>query len=285
MSGFSAHWLSLREPVDHASRNPEVERAMLDCLKQRHGALLPNLRVIDLGCGSGSNFRALAPLFGTEQHWTLVDYDPELLLAAQQAIREWAEVVEFDEPGQLVIRRATQTMTIRFLQADLNQEIEAILRQEPHDLVTAAALFDLISPTWIARFCGLLSTPFYTVLTYDGRSQWQPQTADDVTVVDGFHQHQQTDKGFGVAAGPDAPQVLAECLQARQWQVVRGDSPWQLDSKHRLLLDLFHEGMAQAVRQMGIMDQAQLSNWLASRQDVTQCLVGHEDTFAMPSVS
>ena len=34
------------------------------------------IRVVDLGCGTGSNLRATAPLLGAEQHWTLVDYDP-----------------------------------------------------------------------------------------------------------------------------------------------------------------------------------------------------------------
>lgn len=284
MSGFSAHWLGLREPVDHASRNRQVERAMLGCLRQSHGDLLSGLRVVDLGCGSGSNLRALSPLFGDEQHWTLVDYDVELLAAAQQATREWADSIELDEPNQLVVRRAKRTLSIRFLQADLNKDIEDVLCQTPHDLVTAAALFDLISPAWIARFCGLLSAPFYTVLTYDGRSVWSPSAPEDTAVVDAFHQHQQTDKGFGVAAGPSAARMLAECLQAQRWDIVCGDSTWRLDASHRALLHLLHEGMGEAVRQMALMDETQLSKWLVSREHIAWCQVGHEDTFAMPPV-
>ena len=34
------------------------------------------ITVVDLGCGTGSNLRATAPLLGPEQHWTLVDYEP-----------------------------------------------------------------------------------------------------------------------------------------------------------------------------------------------------------------
>ena len=38
------------------------------------------LRIVDLGCGTGSNLRALAPLLGPRQHWRLVDYDADLLV-------------------------------------------------------------------------------------------------------------------------------------------------------------------------------------------------------------
>ena len=64
MGGFSAEWLSVREPVDHASCNNMVKRAMLDYLKAKHGKTLSNLSVVDLGCGTGSNLRGLAPFFG-----------------------------------------------------------------------------------------------------------------------------------------------------------------------------------------------------------------------------
>ena len=282
MSGFSSQWLGLREPVDHVSRNPDVQNAMLEGLRQRHGEALTSLRIIDLGCGSGSNLRALAPLFGKEQHWTLVDHDAELLAVAKTQIRQWADSTVNETADQLMVQRGHQTLTICFRQADLNRDLQAILADGDYDLVTAAALFDLISPDWIARFCDLLEVPFYTVLTYDGRSVWQAPAAADEAVLAGFHQHQQTDKGFGVAAGPDAANVLAQCLKTKGWIVVRGDSTWYLDGTHPELLRLLHEGMAQAAHEMGSLSKSQLTDWLASREANAQCQVGHEDTFAIP---
>ena len=282
MSGFSSQWLGLREPVDHASRNLEVQNAMLDGLKQRHGDALQTLRIIDLGCGSGSNLRALAPLFGQEQHWTLVDHDAELLAVAKAQTRQWADSIVHEGADQWVVQRAQQTLSIRFRQADLNHDLQTVLGEGRHDLVTAAALFDLISPEWIARFCDVLDAPFYTVLTYDGRSVWRVPAPEDEALLAAFHQHQQTDKGFGAAAGPEAARVLAQCLQTKQWTVVRGDSTWHLNNSHRDLLQLLHEGMAQAAREVGSMSEPQLASWLASRHADGSCEVGHEDTFAMP---
>jgi hypothetical protein len=283
MSGFSSHWLGLREPVDHASRSASVQAAMLDCLRKRHGADLSGLRLLDLGSGSGSNMRALVPLFGNEQDWTLVDYDQALLDASRQLTAHWADEILSEQGDGLQMRKAGKTVSIRWLRADLNKEIEHVLVDARPDMVTAAALFDLISPAWIARFCRALKTPFYTVLTYDGRSAWCPPHEADEDLLTAFHAHQMTDKGFGVAAGPQAAAVLAQCLQAEQFAVVRGDSAWQINTQHRTLLDLLHQGMVEAVEQTGRVSAARLSQWSATRLQTTDCLIGHEDTLAIPS--
>lgn len=283
MSGFSSHWLGLREPADHASRSVTVQTAMLDCLRKRHGADLSGLRLLDLGSGSGSNMRALVPLLGDKQAWTLVDYDQALLDASRTLTTQWADAVIAKQADGLQVKKAAKTISIRWLKADLNKDIEHVLLDAKPDMVTAAALFDLISPAWIARFCHLLKTPFYTVLTYDGRATWSPPSEADEEVLAAFHAHQVTDKGFGSAAGPHAADVLVECLQAEQFDVVRGDSAWRLDGRQRALLDLLHEGMVQAVEQTGQLSASRLAQWSATRRGTTDCLIGHEDTLAIPA--
>ena len=64
MSGFSASWLALREPVDHASRSAEVTEFVVERYCRRSP-----LRIVDLGSGTGSNLRHLAPRFATAQEW------------------------------------------------------------------------------------------------------------------------------------------------------------------------------------------------------------------------
>lgn len=282
MSGFSSHWLGLREPADHASRSGTVQAAMLDGLRQHHGADLSGLRLLDLGSGSGSNMRALVPLFGDKQAWTLVDYDQALLDASRQLTARWADEIVSEQDAGLQVRKAGKTLSIRWLRADLNKDIERVLVDTQPDMVTAAALFDLISPAWIVRFCRALKTPFYTVLTYDGRSTWVPAHEADEDLLTAFHAHQMTDKGFGAAAGPRAADVLAQALLAEQFEVVRGDSAWQLGSQHRALLDLLHQGMVEAVEQTGQVSATRLAQWSTTRLQTTHCLIGHEDTLAIP---
>src|SRR5882724_845129 len=88
-AGFSADWLALREPADLRAR----ERSLADRLRRRFAAY-PSLRVIDLGCGTGSNLRAVAPWLGRQQAWRLVDHDPALLREAARRLSSWADRAE-----------------------------------------------------------------------------------------------------------------------------------------------------------------------------------------------
>ena len=144
MSGFSPDWLALREPVDHRSRNPQLVRALQARFEGRS-----TVTVVDLGCGTGSNLRAVAPLLGPKQSWTLVDNDPELLVAARDTLRRWADKATADG-DTLRLSRDGRQIAVSFRQTNLAQDLEAALG-EPADLITASALFDLASPEFIRQ--------------------------------------------------------------------------------------------------------------------------------------
>jgi len=82
VTGFSAGWLSLREPADHAARSLPLTRAVVGALSTE----LP-CRVLDLAAGTGSNVRYLAGHLPSEQRWLLVDHDPALLAIASRDLR------------------------------------------------------------------------------------------------------------------------------------------------------------------------------------------------------
>ena len=75
-------------------------------------------------------------------------------------------------------------------------------------LVTASALLDLVSSDWIAwlaRRCREAGAAALFALNYDGWSRCTPTDSDDEFVLEHFNRHQRSnDKGFGLAAGPDA---------------------------------------------------------------------------------
>ena len=124
MSGFSPEWLALREPADHTARNVPLAQAAAALLVGREPA-----RILDLGCGTGSNFRGFAPLVGAPQHWTLVDHDARLLEAARGALLPLA--------GQGGAQ--TANITVSFTQADLTRGLEALLAR-PCDLPSRQGL-------------------------------------------------------------------------------------------------------------------------------------------------
>ena len=276
--GFSAEWLALREPADHAARNPGLAAAASAAIGERRVQ-----RVVDLGCGAGSNLRGFAPKLGPRQHWTLVDYDPRLLAAARAALTRWADRAT-QEDDALLLEKGGRRIEVDFRQADLAADPASPLGGEV-DLVTAAALFDLVSQDWLMRFADALAArrlPLYTVLIYDGIERWAPPHPADAAALAAFHAHQAGDKGFGPALGPKAAPAFEAALTRRGYRVRRAQSPWRLGPAQAALIEALADGAAGALAETGRMAAADIEDWRLARRLASACEIGHEDLLATP---
>jgi SAM-dependent methyltransferase len=279
--GFSPDWLALREAADHRSRSTDL----LDRVAGKLAWKEVN-RIVDLGSGTGSNLRATAPALSAQQEWTLVDYDFVLLEEAASVLTAWAD--EAKAIGdQLVLIKDGKNIGVKFRIADLNTELESVLSGAP-DLVTASALFDLISEPWMKRFASAIAAEgslFYTVLTYDGRDEFVPEHPFDHAVTRAFGMHQRRDKGFGPAAGPRAASTLVRVMRDAGYQVDTADSPWVLKPKDIALKTELLKGMHGAVMETGLVPDNSVDDWLFWRsamgdQKGSRLITGHTDIFA-----
>lgn len=281
MTGFSADWLSLRESADHAARDRALLQRLADAVSDREA-----IDIIDLGCGTGSNLRAIAPaLHQNRQHWRLVDYDGALLVAARDHLGVWADSTSRDGDALELVKDGRH-LHVSFIQADLARDIDPVLDPAP-DLVTAAALFDLCARDWIRFFANAVvrrRAAFYTALTYDGHEAWQPPHPADSAVLAAFHAHQITDKGFGRAAGPEATLALQEAFANLDYAVETADSPWRLTRTDAALITALAQGQAEAAMQTRQVDQARIDSWREARVgDGVTCMIGHQDLVALPA--
>jgi hypothetical protein len=277
---FSPDWLALREPCDHAALNPEVRAALAG-----HFADRAEVSVVDLGAGAGSNLRGTFAALSDRQHWTLVDYDPVLLRAARERLSGWADSA-ISTGDSLALKKAGKSLTVSFRQADLAADGYAAVTSGA-DLVTAAALFDLVSVASIERLASALTATrqaFFTVLTYDGHTRWTPAHAADDAVRAAFNHHQKTDKGFGPAAGPGGTSALAKAFYGRGYRVLRGTSPWVVDQRYGQLRDELDRGFAGAAVESGKVTADVANQWLAGRLGRADAvsIIGHEDLLALP---
>jgi SAM-dependent methyltransferase len=280
MSGFSSEWLALREAADHRARASRLTAQLITDFASRD-----NVRILDLGSGTGSNLRALAPALGKAQDWILVDENKDLLNHAYTVLREWADYAE-GHKNNLSLYYGEQIIKVAFLPFDLRDGLAPLLNP-PCDLVTASALCDLVSPNWIDKVAADLAArniPFYTVLTYDGRMQWFPEHADDAWVHEAFNAHQMSDKGFGPASGPQATELLLKAFSRHDYHCDSADSPWIINRvDEAALLQALGEGIAEATAT--IRPDKNLSKWREALENRRSVLIGHLDFYAVPKKS
>jgi SAM-dependent methyltransferase len=277
---FSPAWLALREPADHASVNAELRDVLRMLFADR-----PLVRVVDLGCGAGSNLRGTWGALGPKQAWTLVDYDPALLAAAHENLAMFCSTKPTADDGlQMTLPGAV--IDVAFREADLSRgDLGGII--DGADLVTAAAFFDLASAALIDRLVDAIAVrrqTFFTVLTYDGIASWLPEHPADAAMRSAFNAHQRGDKGFGPAAGPAATATLTAAFKRHGYRVLTGKSPWVLDQRFADLRRELDQGFASAVRETGTLATAQIDSWLAARLGTEEAvtIIGHADLLAMP---
>lgn len=266
MSGFSIHWLDLREPADVAARDKSLVNIALDWLGQKEDPISPDRILVDLGAGTGSTLRALSELGASNFVWRLVDVDGDLL----------------DE----ALRRHGKQLLIEDYQADLTIVNELPLMGA--NIITASALFDLVSREFCDALIARISsrkTAFYAALNYDGNIQWSPSHPLDEKVLAAFNKDQMRDKGFGPALGPTATDYLKSTLQAAGYKIEIAPSPWQLGAGQQALIAELVAGIYNVIATNSDVDVDTLNEWKQFRlqhADSGNCTVGHWDLLALP---
>jgi hypothetical protein len=290
MSGFSADWLSLREPFDAAAR-----AAPLVAELRRHvprGTSAAPFEIVDLGAGAGSNLRYLTPRFGGEQRWRLIDHDRALLDAAVVATRAWAAsrgAVVSSAGADLTLRAADFACRVGGEPRDLaSDDALANLALPTGALVTAAALLDLVSTRWLealARRCEAAGAAVCFALTYDGRTVCTPDEPEDAVALDLFNRHQRLDKGFGPALGPTATGAAEEVLARHRYRVLTERSDWDIGPQHTAMQHALLDGWLAAALEVAPQHTASLTAWHRRRcthvdAGRSRLVVGHVDLVA-----
>ena len=220
----AAGWLALREPADAEARAAELVAQI------RRG--LPTgtrLEVHDLGCGSGSMARWLAPLLPGPQHWVAYDRDAALL-----------PLVVADPPGPA---RDGTRVTLETRHADITRLEPAALAGA--SLVSASALLDMMTRPELDRFvtlCTAPGCPVLVALTVTGDVALDPADPLDGVIGEAFDAHQRRPVGADARLGPDAVGEAVAAFASRGRDVVVRPSPWRLGRDHSELMGAWLTG-------------------------------------------
>jgi hypothetical protein len=264
LSGFSIEWLNLREDADRRARNTSLLAKAKDWLGARQHPGKITL-IADLGAGTGSTLRAFADVATKPPiwRWRLLDNNQVLLQEAQRRHGKDHEIelccVDLSETGSLPVTDAR--------------------------LITASALFDLVSASFIDELIKS-GIGVYAALNYNGITRWTPAHPLDNTVLQAFNSDQRRDKGFGPALGPESSAYMIKAFSREGFTVETADSPWILNGVDQLMVSMLIDGIADAVRDHALVNPKALQEWIDFRHsNVTTgtCIVGHTDILALPN--
>jgi hypothetical protein len=267
----SPDWLALREAADAAARATDLA----DEVRRR----LPDggtVTVHDLGCGTGSMGRWLAPRRGRPQHWVRYDRDADLLRRAAERLPDGT-----DSTDGTAVTSETRCRDISRLDAD---DLAGA------SLVTASALLDVLTADELARCvdaCVGAGCPVLFTHSVSGRVRISPDDPLDQQVADAFDPHQRRTAGDRTLLGPDAGEAAADRFSRRGYDVVVRPSPWRLGAADAALTTEWFAGwVGAACEQRPELDavaepyaRRRLADAAAGRLRVT---VDHVDLLALP---
>lgn len=213
----SADWLTLREDADAAARS-------LTMARDAAGRLRGPVTVHDLGSGTGSMMRWLAPLLPGPQRWVLHDWNPALIERAART-----------RPHQV----GEVQMRVGSLEHLRVQDLEGA------SLVVASALLDVLTADEveaIVRACVAAQAPALFTLTVTGHVSLQPVDPADRVFEAAFNDHQRRVTDGRRLLGPDAVAVVVDLFRTAGWATRVEGSPWRLGVSDRALLTEWMDG-------------------------------------------
>lgn len=266
----SRAWLSLREAADAAARSVELVESVRRLLPAG-----PRRVIHDLGCGTGSMGRWLAPRLPGKQHWIMHDCDPDLL--------------EHAAAGMVDVTEVAAPVTVETRPGDIAGLTAEDLAGA--SLATASALLDLLTADEIGRVamaCAGAGCPALLTVSVAGRVDLTPADPLDAEITAAFNSHQRRTTGGRTLLGPDAIDATLGAFTGCGAATTVHASPWRLGADGRgdveLMTEWFMGWVAAACQHqpdLAVPATAYVHRRLA---DMAECRLGavvhHFDLFA-----
>ena len=252
----SSQWLRLREPADAAARSLALAQGVARAIARRPDARADRAPVVvhDLGSGTGSMGRWLAPLLDGPQHWVLHDRDPDLLHVAA------------DDPAPVSADGSPVTVETRL--GDLSALEPGALAGA--SLVTASALLDMLTLDEIDHLvhtCVGAGCPALVTLSVTGDVRLSPGDPLDGELRDAFNDHQRRTTGGRTLLGPDAVRAAARAFVRLGSRVEVQPSPWRLGDGSAALVREWLDGWVDAACEQRPELSTAAGAYLARRDD------------------
>lgn len=283
---FTTDWLSERFHFDSKARNKEVQQSCFQYLQHKS-----HLSIVDIGAGHGSNFFYLSPKLRQDQSWYFIELNAELLDAALMRIVSFAEKSKYTYQKTdytVSIQAAGKKIQVTGICASFLQ-LPKIVSLQTVDLVTAGAVFDLLSENLFAEVVLPLikaKVPLLATINYKGMA-FAPEQEQDAHFLHLYHQHMWRQQAFGRSMGPECLAYMTSFFLNHKVAVLTGSSDWQVgptDKKmHHFLLSYLEAAIGEMIN--STQEKQDFEKWLTHKKEQLHqaqltTKVFHQDLFA-----
>lgn len=225
-----SHWLAVREAEDSRARSQDLARSVR--------SLLPDgpITVHDLGSGTGSMMRWLAPLLPGPQTWVLHDWN--------------ASLTERALDGELPRDLLDAPISVRSRIGELARLEGADL--EGASLVTASALLDVLTAPEahaIVDACIEVGAAALFSLSVTGEVELRPWDARDKLYEAAFNGHQRREVHGRRLLGRYGGPIVRGLFGRARWNVRTARTSWRLDNREPQLLADWFDGWVDAAEE------------------------------------
>jgi hypothetical protein len=295
----SPEWLAVREPADAAARAADLADRVV------HHQPAGRWVIHDLGSGTGSMTRWLAPRLTGEQRWILHDRDPDLLA---RATADLLNATDSDTDTDRDTNTDCDSDTDRDTNTDCDTDRDSecgpmvverrcgdITRLGPAELtgatlITASALLDILTADELHRLvdaCAGARCPVLLTVSVAGRVELTPADPLDGFITSAFNAHQCRVVAGHRLLGPDAVGLAVDAFGRLGFDVLVRPSPWQLGPATPLLLTQWLLGWLTAAAEQRPDMAAAIHEYERRREQqaaagMLAVIVHHHDLLALP---
>ncbi|MBV9756708.1 MAG: class I SAM-dependent methyltransferase [Alphaproteobacteria bacterium] len=282
MTGDDPGRLDWREPLDAAARSP--------ALAARLSASLPaRPRLLDLGAGTGSLFRWLAPRIGRAQAWLLADDDDALVAEAFERTHVWARRRGWTvtSPGRaMLVHTPFGAWRLEGFGIDL-AAAPAGLPLDRIDAVLCSGLLEHVSRAWLDGMLRRLRVPLLACVLPNGRYEWLPRHPADRLIAAAMRRPLPPDAEFGMSLGANATALVQRALGAAGFDVHTAPSDWRIGRGELAVMRALVQLAAERAHDVFPARRRMIADWTAVRLHQTLAArlavrVGHRDILAVP---
>ncbi len=282
---FDPSWLDERFAFDSAARNEVVEETLLSFTGKKE-----QLTIVDIGSGTGSNAVYFFDKFPYQQQWYFLELDPLLLrysLSRLGAIAAQRKMETDLDLNSLKVKGVTKKININTI-CDSFLEIDKLLDLKSVDVVTAGAVFDLLSVQQFEDFARLLhenGVALLSTLNYAGMSFSDDDPLNN-HYVDLYEQHMVRDQEYGHSLGKEVTNVMTDFYDKNKINYHIGKSVWNIHEQARKMHNFLFGFMEKAMQDMipDAFDFQQFEKWLTRKRELSKeekltIVVEHYDLF------